>query len=85
MTAQVKSQWETYIKAKNTSQQTADKYIGSILKQNLGLNALHIVTFPGDLITPVGMPSDNCRQTSHNMQTSADVISKKERKHSKLA
>ena len=77
MTVEGKYQWETYIKAKTTAQQTADKEIGTLIEQDLGYNALHIYNFPEDWVTPGGMPIDNYRQTSPNMQTSACVISKK--------
>ena len=50
----------------------------------MGYNASHICNFPEDWVTPGGMPSDNYRQTSPNMQTSAGVISNKELKHSKF-
>ena len=65
------------MKANTTYQQTTDKDIGALIEQNLGYNALHIGKFPEDWVTPGGMSSVNYRQTSPNMQTFSDVISKK--------
>ena len=51
--------------------------MGDLLEQDMGNNYLHIGNFPEDWVTPGVMPSDKYIQTSPNMQTSSDVISKK--------
>ena len=65
------------MKANTTYQQTADKDIGALLEQELEYNVLHIGKFPEDWVTPGGMSSVNYRQSSPNIQTFSDVISKK--------
>ena len=77
MTVEGKSQWETYIKSRTTSQHIGDKDICALLEQELIYNALHIGNFQEDWVTPDGMPSYNYRQTSTNMQTYSSFISKK--------
>ena len=61
----------------------ASHCIGQLFEREYGFNAVHIGNFPNDWVKPGGLSNDNYCQTCDKMQSSADVVKKKELKFPK--
>ena len=75
--------WSEYTQKKSNAVNKASKLIGEMFEHEYGFNALHIGNFPNDWVKPGGLPKDNYRQTCDEIQSSKNVVEKKELKKPK--
>ena len=76
--------WNKYVKAKKEAISKAELEIGRLFETKYGVNALHEGIFPKDWAKPGGYPNNKYPHTYPEMQSSQNVLDKKELKHSKF-
>lgn len=76
-----KDVWLTYNDSVNDAKAKCDEEIGQLVEAFYGIQALHSGNFPDDLVKPGSViAKDNYRETSDDMQTSQNILDRKELK-----
>ena len=78
-----KQVWRQYWAEKETAISTANREIGKLMEHNYGVHAMHQGTFPNDWVRPGGHPFAFYPRTQTNMQSSKEVLDKRELKQHK--
>ena len=78
-----KQVWRQYWAEKETAISTANREIGKLMEHNYGVHAMHQGTFPNDWVKPGGHPFAFYPRTQTNMQSSKEVLDKRELKQHK--
>jgi hypothetical protein len=76
--------WSDYCSAKYATINEANLSIGKLLETKFGVQAIHTGFFPDDWVKPGGYPFSFYPHTTTQMQSSSDVVLKKELKQPKF-
>lgn len=76
--------WNKYVKAKKEATSKAELEIGRLFETKYGVNAMHEGAFPKDWAKSGGYPNGKYPHTYPELQSSKDVLDKKELKHSEF-